>query len=627
MALSLGTSASAVTVAELQAQIQALMAQLAALQGGSTAPAATTFTQNLTVGSTGSEVTSLQQALVAKGFLTMPAGVAYGYFGPLTKSAVAAWQAANGVSPAAGYWGPISRAAYAASAGTTGGTTTTPGSTAGISTPGVEGSLTATVYPTPAAGTKVYEGDSKRAVMGIELEAKLSDVKVERIKVQVPSITYYREIASRMYVMDGSTVLASVDLNSDSVVKESSSYYVTITGFNLVVPKDSKKVLSLAIDSYSNIDSGYTDGDTFTLTIPANGVRGVDGAGINLYAPTAEFSRAHTPTADQADTATLAVSLNASTPDTQQVICESGTDQDECDELEVIRINFKAEDDDIKITDFVLDLARGGAESATGTVAYLYDGNTVVGSASVVSDLAAAATFSDIDWVVPADTTKTLSVRMDITDTGLTATTFTASTDAADVTAENSKGTTINASGSADGNTLTLRKVGPVVTLVSKSITTSGVPQTSSSPASTSTLTAKFTVNIKAVGGDLTLGTIASTTAPVIDSDGTSFTIYRNGTQDLTMSSAATSTSYTIGSACVTGSLSNGCTLPEGSDVTIEATYQILGRVTAGTAVTSGLYAVQFEGIQWFNSSTGSVQTTTFMSGDEDWRTTAVSFP
>ena len=32
------------------------------------------------------------------------------YFGAKTKAAIAKWQAANGVSPAAGYWGPISRA-------------------------------------------------------------------------------------------------------------------------------------------------------------------------------------------------------------------------------------------------------------------------------------------------------------------------------------------------------------------------------------------------------------------------------------------------------------------------------------------------------------------------------------
>ena len=82
--------AGAVTIAELQAQINALMAQLAVLQG-STVPAGTTFTQNLTVGSRGAEVIALQQVLVSQGHLVMPAGVAMGYFGSLTKAAVAKW--------------------------------------------------------------------------------------------------------------------------------------------------------------------------------------------------------------------------------------------------------------------------------------------------------------------------------------------------------------------------------------------------------------------------------------------------------------------------------------------------------------------------------------------------------
>ncbi|MEK7176981.1 MAG: IPT/TIG domain-containing protein [Patescibacteria group bacterium] len=72
------------------------------------------FTSNLTVGSRGVEVSALQQILVSEGYLVMPTGVSYGYFGPLTKSAVAMWQSANGVLPTLGYFGPISRATLSA---------------------------------------------------------------------------------------------------------------------------------------------------------------------------------------------------------------------------------------------------------------------------------------------------------------------------------------------------------------------------------------------------------------------------------------------------------------------------------------------------------------------------------
>ena len=73
---------------------------------------AETIVTNLTVGSRGMEVSTLQQTLVSQGYLVMPSGVSYGYFGSLTQAAVVKWQKANGVTPALGYFGPVSRAIF-----------------------------------------------------------------------------------------------------------------------------------------------------------------------------------------------------------------------------------------------------------------------------------------------------------------------------------------------------------------------------------------------------------------------------------------------------------------------------------------------------------------------------------
>jgi len=651
MTLVLGvmaTPAGAVTIAELQAQINALMAQLAALQGSSV-PAGTTFTLNLTLGSTGAEATALQQMLVSQGHLVMPVGVAYGYFGPLTKAATAAWQAAHGVAPAVGYWGPISRAAYTATAGTT---TVVPGTTvpgAGITTPGVEGTITASKNPTPASGVKVYEAGSKVDVLGIKLIAKTSDIRVERIKLKLDADTtdassatnsdqqFYTKIADRIYVMDGSTILASVDLNSTTVVKETSSYYITITGFNFVVPKDATKVLTIAIDPKASWDSAYDD-DSWTLTVPVDGVRGLDGAGINEYSPSTTFNNSFTSAADVVDSAALTVSLAISSPVTGQVIANQGSSDDELDGLTLAVINFKAEKDVVKVTDLVVSITRGGTTStATSTTAYIYDGSTLVGSASVVGTtlLATTATFSDIDWFIPADTTKTLTVKVDIDSAGAAATTFLAGIGnvtavATDITSEGSTGSSITETGTATGRTITVRNIGPEISLVSKSITTSGVPQ--GAPAvgltSTSTMTATFNIKIKAVGGTLTFGNVASDT-PLFASSTASFKVYRNGSYDGTISSNATSTSYSIPNTCVAETAAkNGCTLTDGNEVTVPVSFMIQGRTVAGAAITAGsVYAVGFEGITWFNASTGSSQTSTFMAGESDWRTADVSFP
>jgi hypothetical protein len=78
-------------------------------------PAKYTFTRDLTVGSTGIDVKYLQAYLNTHGFpvaLLGPgsAGKETTYFGSLTKTALAKFQAANGIKPSVGYFGSITRA-------------------------------------------------------------------------------------------------------------------------------------------------------------------------------------------------------------------------------------------------------------------------------------------------------------------------------------------------------------------------------------------------------------------------------------------------------------------------------------------------------------------------------------
>jgi hypothetical protein len=67
-----------------------------------------TFTVYLKSGSKGNEVSELQKILVAKGFLVMPKGVAYGNLGPLTIKAIMKFQSKNGL-PQTGTVGPLTR--------------------------------------------------------------------------------------------------------------------------------------------------------------------------------------------------------------------------------------------------------------------------------------------------------------------------------------------------------------------------------------------------------------------------------------------------------------------------------------------------------------------------------------
>jgi hypothetical protein len=142
------TPAKADVVSDLQAQINALLSQISALQGSSSSTScAFTFTANLKLGSKGTEVMNLQKFLnkssdtqVAASGAGSP-GNETSTFGPATKAAVIKFQnkyaadilTPNGLSSGTGNWFASTRAkanALCSTGGSTGGTTT-PGSTPG----------------------------------------------------------------------------------------------------------------------------------------------------------------------------------------------------------------------------------------------------------------------------------------------------------------------------------------------------------------------------------------------------------------------------------------------------------------------------------------------------------------
>jgi hypothetical protein len=109
-------------IAKIQAMIATLRAEIAKITGVPeptdvpTACQNITFTRNLSLGATGTDVRCLQAILNMSAdtrvALTGPgsSGNETTLFGPLTRAALAKFQAAKGISPAAGYFGPITRA-------------------------------------------------------------------------------------------------------------------------------------------------------------------------------------------------------------------------------------------------------------------------------------------------------------------------------------------------------------------------------------------------------------------------------------------------------------------------------------------------------------------------------------
>jgi peptidoglycan hydrolase-like protein with peptidoglycan-binding domain len=111
---SVATSSTSTLIAlqSMAAELESELAALIAAKGSNTTPAASSsrsliaFTRVLSLGSTGTDVSALQQILKAAGFFTYP--TITGYFGSLTEKALAAYQTAHGLDPI-GYTGPKTR--------------------------------------------------------------------------------------------------------------------------------------------------------------------------------------------------------------------------------------------------------------------------------------------------------------------------------------------------------------------------------------------------------------------------------------------------------------------------------------------------------------------------------------
>ena len=162
---------------------------------------------------------------------------------------------------------------------------------------------------------------------------------------------------------------------------------------------------------------------------------------------------------------------------------------------------------------------------------------------------------------------------------------------------------------------------GAEITLVSKSIDPMTSQQDSTGVA-TSTITARFTIRVKAVDGDVLLGSVASGT-PAFASSTTGFKVYVNGAYNATISSNATTTSYSNPSGYTI--TTDTFTISDTNSVDIPITYTLVGRTATGArlAALGSSIAIQVAGIQW--AGPGGAKTTTFMDAKSDWRTTDIT--
>lgn len=422
-------TAEALTSAELQAQIDALLAQIAALQsqlsqqtGGSVSITActgvTSFTRNLTLGSSGSDVKCLQGILNTSADTRVAAsgvgsaGSESTYFGNLTKGAVVKFQnkyAAEvltplGLTSGTGFVGAGTRAKLNALLGTAPAPTPTP-----TATPSPGASPTPTPLPTasgltvavasdsPAATTIISDGTqnvagSQALIPALKLvfstpagtSAKVTTLKLKRLGVSTDT-----DIPNA-YLYDGDTKLAEMGSLSSGVLtfsdlaglfSVSGSKTITVK-FDLHKDTSSGKTIGVGLLAAADIT---TDASTVNGTLPING-------NLMTVATVTDFGRLQ-----------ITTSTNAATVD-------PGTNG-----FEAFRFTGQASNQKIDI--YSIRFRQIGS-IATGDISNLKltAGGTQIGSTAAALDSNGYVVFdmSSSPYQISSGVTKTFSLTLDV---------------------------------------------------------------------------------------------------------------------------------------------------------------------------------------------------------------------
>lgn len=619
------------------------------------------FSTNLTVGSTGPAVVALQTALIASGH-TIPSiasgAAAKGYFGSQTQTAVKAYQSSKGI-PSTGFVGPLTRAALnggvvvgsTSGAGCPAGYVCTPttgssvtGSMGGITTAGVPGIMTVTSGPLSSSVLNV--GKQMAPIQTIRVQAQYSDLDVQSITLDIGNNTaFYNKLFNTIYVTDGTNVLATQPVNGSTAVQSGSEYLLGIAGFHFIVTKGTYKDLVIKGSLNSSIDSAYITGNKvpnvsngltnsingtavngWGIGVVANGVRAVDGAGLNLYGPTTGIVQTLTVNTSLVDSAQANISLDAASPLVASIPV-SDTTNGQYLGLPIFAFDVNAQNDTLHLRTINLGVVTSGTGSV-GAV-YLYQGSTQIASASVSNGV---ATFNNIangtaGATIPVNTTVPFTVKADVTGVTSGTLTITASTSATQ-TILSSNDSTATVSGTATGNTQTVAASGPMFTLVGTPTIAKTIQSQDQSGNATTSYSATFNVQVTAVGQNVVLGLSGSTTEAMFSTAAaaagvstTSIGIYQNGVLQPIASfntNSAVTAAYSQPTNTTVSASGAYFTLSQNQTVTVPVTFTWLVR-NAG----ANTYAGQLQGINWATAAFVP-NISTFMANQTAWRTSSI---
>ena len=603
-------------------------AALSGLVSGGTSSSSFTFTQDLTMGSTGQEVMELQKFLNANGFTVSASGAGSAgsestYFGSLTATALSSYQAANGITPAVGYFGPITRSSVNSTVGTGSTGTGSTGSTGTGSLSGGAGSVDSYTLISSFNNEKVGEAEDDVEVIGLEIEVdEGSDLNFRAVKLNFDWGTAdddLDEYVSEVSVyLDGEEV-ARVD--SDKF-DDDNSYQATISfDEDAVIEAGDKGDLSVAVSGISNLDSGDAS-DTWTVDIV--NVRFIDAQDATITDTTSTDTRTFTmETFAAAQDVELKITDGDSSINDARVVEIHASD--DTDGVELFSFNVEAEgDSDIEFKDVPVTFTSVGTnvDDIANTV-YLYADGEKIASENVLSTATTTSQveFDDVDYTISAGDKVEIVVKADIND--IEAGTFDegdtlsvafgeTETDKSFFDAEDEEGTNLvdaDKTGSADSDAHAFYSIGIQVTLEDISESVSSIDTNNQDDSVL--LTIKY--SITAFGGDVwvsespvgtvtTVATIGTNGVGGIGDDSVLYVLEKGSTPTVGSSVSAPDTYVTVQSDGTDAGAANGIKINE--DGTVNFTLSVSHTNT--TSGDGGQYRLSLGGVSWEDAAAGA---------------------
>lgn len=236
------------------------------------------FTRDLTMGSTGPDVTELQNILIKAGY-SIPAG-ATGYFGAQTQAAVSAWQKAVGISPAAGYFGPISKAKLAAAPSTPGDDNDSDNGSGDLGS----GEASLEAFDISSGDDSDVKEDDSAEVAEIEFDVEDGDISLDRVDLAITSDTSTEDpwdVFEEVRLLVDGDEIASKNLSDEDEYLDEDAGTFRLSGIDFIAKDGDTVKIVVEVTTQNNVDNDAFD--AWNINVLSEGIRATDGEGIQQY--------------------------------------------------------------------------------------------------------------------------------------------------------------------------------------------------------------------------------------------------------------------------------------------------------------------------------------------------------